>query len=186
MKKLCLTLIFLVFLCGCTNRSKELETGMALRSKLLKASSCTFDAELTADYGDKRFSFSMSCTGDDRGDLTFTVTAPESISGITGTVTQNSGKLTFDGTALQFDLMADGQVSPVSAPWVVLKTLRSGCITSACREDGAVRLSIDDSYEDDALHLDIWLDGEDLPQKADIRYGDRRILSLVIKNFVIS
>ena len=52
-------------------------------------------------------------------------------------------------------------------------------------EEGAVRLSIDDRYEEDALHLDIWLDAESLPSRADIFYDDRRILSLTVKNFTV-
>lgn len=183
MKKVGALLILLCFLSGCSGASKEIERGMALRSKILKASECSFDAAITADYGDKLYSFSMACQADTQGNLTFTVTAPETLAGISGRVGSDGGKLTFDDTALQFDLMADGQVTPVSAPWVFLKTLRSGCLTSAGTEDGVLRLSIDDSYADDALHLDIWLDGEDLPARAEILYGGRRILSVSVANF---
>lgn len=183
MKKVGALLILLCFLSGCSGASKEIERGMALRSKILKASECSFDAAITADYGDKLYSFSMACQADPQGNLTFTVTAPETLAGISGRVGSDGGKLTFDDTALQFDLMADGQVTPVSAPWVFLKTLRSGCLTSAGTEDGVLRLSIDDSYADDALHLDIWLDGEDLPARAEILYGGRRILSVAVTNF---
>lgn len=183
MKKVGALLILLCFLSGCSGASKEIERGMALRSKILKASECSFDAAITADYGDKLYSFSMACQADTQGNLTFTVTAPETLAGISGRVGSDGGKLTFDDTAMQFDLMADGQVTPVSAPWVFLKTLRSGCLTSAGTEDGVLRLSIDDSYADDALHLDIWLDGEDLPARAEILYGGRRILSVAVTNF---
>lgn len=183
MKKVGALLILLCFLSGCSGASKEIERGMALRSKILKASECSFDAAITADYGDKLYSFSMACQADTQGNLTFTVTAPDTLAGISGRVGSDGGKLTFDDTALQFDLMADGQVTPVSAPWVFLKTLRSGCLTSAGTEDGVLRLSIDDSYADDALHLDIWLDGEDLPARAEILYGGRRILSVSVANF---
>lgn len=183
MKKVGALLILLCFLSGCSGASKEIERGMALRSKILKASECSFDAAITADYGDKLYSFSMACQADTQGNLTFTVTAPETLAGISGRVGSDGGKLTFDDTALQFNLMADGQVTPVSAPWVFLKTLRSGCLTSAGTEDGVLRLSIDDSYADDALHLDIWLDGEDLPARAEILYGGRRILSVAVTNF---
>lgn len=183
MKKVGALLILLCFLSGCSGASKEIERGMALRSKILKASECSFDAAITADYGDKLYSFSMACQADTQGNLTFTVTAPETLAGISGRVGSDGGKLTFDDTALQFDLMADGQVTPVSAPWFFLKTLRSGCLTSAGTEDGVLRLSIDDSYADDALHLDIWLDGEDLPARAEILYGGRRILSVGVTNF---
>lgn len=185
MKKVWALLILLCLLTGCSDGSSEMERGLALRDRLLSASSCGFDADITADYGDKVYTFSMKCTADARGDMTFTVTAPETIAGITGSVSEAGGRLTFDQTALQFDLMADDQVTPVSAPWILLKTLRSGYITSTTREDDLLRLTIDDSYEEDALHLDIWLDADDIPSRAEILYDGRRILSLSVANFEI-
>ena len=186
MKRVGVLVVLLLFLTGCSNSSKEIERGMALRAKLLQGSSCSFDAEITADYGDKVYTFDMSCQGDPQGDMTFTVTAPETIAGITGTVCDEGGQLTFDNTALHFDLLADDQLSPVSGPWILLKTLRSGYLTSACMEDDRLRLTIDDSYDEDALTLDIWLNTEDVPTRAEILYDGRRILSLDVKNFVIS
>lgn len=151
----------------------------------MQSQQCSFDAEITADYGDKLHQFAVSCQGDNNGDLIFLVNQPETISGITGKLTDSGGKLTFDETALQFDTMADDQITPVSAPWIFLKTLRSGNLTSAGMEGDLLRLSIDDSYEEDALHLDIWLDEEDMPKRAEILYAGRRILSLDVKNFQI-
>lgn len=157
---------------------------MDLRVKLL-SSGCTFDAEITADYGDEIYTFFVACEGDSQGNLAFTVTRPDSIAGITGVIGQEGGKLTFDDTALTFPLLADDQLSPVSAPWILLKTLRGGYLTAAGMEEDLLRLTIDDSYEEDALQLDIWLDGQDCPVRADILYDGRRILALTVTNFQI-
>lgn len=183
MKKVGTLLLLLCFLTGCSGGEKDLERAMALRSRLLKAAVCSFDAAVEADYGDKTYSFSMACQADAQGNLSFTVTTPETIAGITGTLGSGGGKLTFDGTALQFDLMADDQLTPVSAPWIFLKTLRGGYLTSAGAEEDLLRLSIDDSYSDDALHLDIWLDSADTPVRGEILYDGRRILSVAVANF---
>jgi hypothetical protein len=51
-------------------------------------------------------------------------------------------------------------------------------------EAGCIRVAIDDSYGEDALHLDIWLDENDLPKRGEILWKGRRILSLDIENFV--
>ena len=185
MKRTALVLILLLFLTGCASAGKEIERGMALRSRLLSAEGCSFDAAVTADYGDKVYAFSLFCEGDSKGNLSFSVTEPESIAGITGSITDEGGKLTFDETALQFDLMADEHLSPVSAPWILLKTLRSGYLTSACMEESLLRLTIDDSYDEDALQLDIWLDAGDLPLRAEILFDERRILSIDVTNFQI-
>ena len=183
-KKLSVLLIVLLFLVGCSGKQEEMERAMTLRAKLL-ASECSFDAKITADYGDKLYVFAMTCQGDSRGNLTFTVTEPESIAGITGIISQDGGRLTFDDTALAFPLMADDQLTPVSAPWIFLKTLRGGYLTSANTEEELLHLTIDDSYEEDALQLDIWLDGQNLPVQSDILYDGRRILTVQVSNFTL-
>ena len=184
MKKACLVLLILL-LTGCSGESEQLDRGMQLRSRLLKAPECRFDVCITADYGDKLYSFSMCCQGNAQGDVSFTVAEPETIAGITGRISDTGGQLTFDDAALQFDPMADGQITPVMAPWIFLKTLRGGYRTSAGQEGELLRLSIDDSYADDALHLDIWLNQEDVPVQGQILYDGRRILSLTVTNWVI-
>ena len=185
MKKWLLCLLLLAGLCGCSGESKELERGLALRTSLLKASGLTFEAEITADYGDKLHQFSMNCQADGEGNVAFTVTAPETIAGITGRITEEGGAVTFDDVALLFDLLTDEQLSPVSAPWILVKTLRSGYLRSVGQEEKGLRLTVDDSYADDALMVDIWLDEQDLPKRAEILYDGRRILTLLGKNPVL-
>lgn len=186
MKKVLPLILAAVLLTGCSQTPKEVERALALRSKLLQASSCTFDAEITADYGEILHVFRMNCAADAQGGVAFRVTAPESIAGITGTLSKQGGALTFDDAALYFDLLADEQLSPVSAPWVLMKALRGGYLTSAGVENGQLRVSVNDSYEEDALNLDVWLDAGDIPQRADICYAGKRILSLKLENMQIS
>ena len=186
MKRIGLLLCAFLLLTGCSGKGKELDRAMELRRKLLGASECSFRAEITADYGEILHVFRMNCTVDDQGGVSFRVTAPESIAGITGTLSKQGGALTFDDTALYFDLLADQQLSPVSAPWVLMKALRGGNITSAGVEKGSLRISVDDSYEENALNLEVWLDSEDIPQRADICYAGKRILSLNLENVRIS
>ena len=183
MKRLAVCLAFL-FLTGCAD-SSELREGMELRSRILQSSECSFSVTIQADYGDSLSEFSMDCTADGKGNVGFTVTAPESIAGISGTLSGSGGTLTFDGTALDFGYLAEGELSPVSSPWIFLNTLRSGNITSACKEEEKIRLSVNDSYEEDALRLDIWLDESNLPVFADVLCNGRRILALTVRNFRI-
>jgi len=185
LRKCAVLLVCFLLLAGCSSQPKEMEAGLELRSKLLQATACSFKAGITADYGDKIHTFTMDCHADSCGDVTFTITEPDVISGITGNLSGDGGNLTFDDHALHFELMAEEQLSPVSAPWIFLKTLRSGYITSAGREDGRILLSIDDSYEEDPLRLDIWLNSENLPEEAQILFEGRRILSVSVEHFTI-
>ncbi len=185
MKRMLAVVLIVGLLAGCSAGKSEIDRAMALRQKLLEGSGCSFDAVITADYGDKIYTFRMDCQGDKEGNLAFTVTEPDTISGITGNISHEKGALTFDDKVLAFELLSEGQVTPVSAPWLIINTLRSGYL-SACGTDGEnLRIAIDDSYEEDALHLDIWLDSADLPIRAEILWQGRRIVSADIRNFTI-
>ena len=182
MKKLAALMIVVVLLVGCTGKRDEMDRVMNLRAALLGSGGCTFTAQITADYGDELHKFALYCEGMNNGDLGFRVEQPETISGITGRFKGKEGALTFDDVVLAFPLLADGQVTPVSGPWIFLKTLRSGCISAVCREEDLLHLTVDDSYAEDALRLDIWL-RENVPVQADISHDGQRILSLDVKNF---
>ena len=185
MKKLAAVMLALVFLTGCTGKDDEMDRCMALRARLLGCESCTFDAVVTADYGDALQSFSLRCEGKADGDLGFEVLEPESIAGITGRFEDGEGKLTFDDVALQFPLLADEQVTPVSGPWILMKTLLGGYLTAANEEEDLLHLTINDSYEEDALQMEIWLNADDLPINAEILYDGRRIVTMTVENFQI-
>ena len=178
---ICIVLMFL--LVGCSGGEAQLNRGVALRESLLQSQGCGFTAEITANFTDQIYQFSMDCAVSKEGTLTFTVQAPESIAGITGKIAGNSGKLIFDDQALSFPLLADGEVSPVSAPWLMIRALMSGYLTSCGMDGDSLRLTIDDSYADNALQVDIWLDSQDHPARAELLWQGRRVLSLTVKGF---
>lgn len=180
MKRLLAVMFAALFLTGCNNQ--EFDEVMEVREKI--RAGCSFLAQITADYGDEIYTFCMDCQADELGAVTFTVTEPETIAGITGRISDEGGKLTFDDQALAFELMADGQITPVSAPWIFVRTLRGGYLKSCARTDDGFMAVIDDSYREDALQLDIWMDCEGIPQSGEILWDGRRILSIVVKEFV--
>lgn len=182
MKRILAVLLVLVLLPGCADQGSELDRAMALRTKLL-SQAVTFDAFITADYGDTIHTFTLSCRSDTQGNVSFVVTEPLSIRDVSGSINGGTGKLTFDDKAVAFDLLADGQLSPISAPWVMMKALRSGYLTSCGKEGQYLRLTVDDSYADSAMHLDVWLEKDDLPVRAEILWQGRKILSVAVSNF---
>ncbi len=182
MKPLIMLLCAVLLLTGCASDGVQLQNAMTLRAQL-QQQEAAFDALITADYGDKTHSFTVSCAAHTDGSLAFTVQAPDAIAGISGTVSATGAALKFDQQALAFPVLADGQVTPVCGPWILINTLRSGYLTSSGREGEYLRLAIDDSYQDDALHLDIWLDENNLPARGEILWQGRRVLSIAVTNF---
>lgn len=181
MKKL-LPVLLMLFLWGCTAKDDAMEEALGIRGKLL-ASGCTFRCTVTADDSGTLETFTLDCGSDMDGGLNFAVEAPESISGITGSVDGEEGRLTFDDQVIGFPLLAQDRISPVSAPWILMNTLRKGCITSVARTDTGLLLCIDDSYADDALNLEVWTDLQGIPIAGEISWQGRRMVSMVIEGF---
>lgn len=185
MKRLLVCVLVVLCLSGCT-RENGIDRTIDLRQKILTAQKCEFIGEIFADYGDVLYSFELQCVFDQQGNMEFSVIAPDSIGGITGKIEGQIGYLTFDDKSLAFPLLADDQLTPVSAPWVFMKCLRSGYIHSAGTQGDMTYVCINDSFQDDALQLDIWLNQNDIPVRAEILYLNKRILTISIAGFVCS
>ena len=182
MKVLGAVMVVLMFLSGCGSGDAALEGAMAFRDRLLDASGLEFAAQITADYGTEVDSFGMEIRSDSDGNVAFEVTTPDPISGITGTVTRAGGALTFDDTILGFPMLAEGRLAPAAAPWVLVKALRSGYISSVCKEADQWHLTVLDSYEEDALVLDVWFDADWLPVHSEILFKGETILTLALED----
>lgn len=183
MKKLAYMMVLLLALWGCSRENVGIDRAMNLRTSLLNGNGCAFDAKITADFGDKTYEFSLQCQADQKGDLRFRVQKPEGIEGITGSISEEGGKLTFDNRALAFPLLADGILSPISGPWVMIKAMRSGYVRLSAQEEQLLRITVDDSYAEDAVTIDLWIDAENRPVRADLYENNRRIMVLEIENF---
>ncbi len=180
--KLAVILCITIILCGCGNSSNSLKEGMDLRRQILESSGCSFHGTITADYGEKIYIFEMDCKTDKDGTLQFTVTKPDTIAGITGKIDNEGGAITFDDKVLAFQTLADGQVTPVTAPWLLMKTLRSGYIRDSVETKEGIEISVDDSYREDALRLNIFVKNG-LPAEGEIYWQGRRILTVLVEDF---
>lgn len=176
-------MLVVVFLSGCTKETTALERAMQLRSQLTAGNGCAFDVVVTADYSEHIYQFRMHCQTDRSGDLMFSVVAPETIAGISGIVTTQCGKIVFDDKVLAFDTIVEGNVSPVSAPWLMIKTLCGGYIKACSEDSDGLYIQIDDSYAENSLFMEIWTNGQDLPVRGEILWEGRRILSMDVDNF---
>lgn len=177
-----LVLLLLIFLAGCSGPDPDMEAALELRSRCLASQGISFRAHIRADYITQIEEFALDCTLDGGDTMSFRVVEPENIADIRGTVTGAEGTVGFDDTVLAFPLMAQGRLSPLSGPWVVLKAIRSGNILAAGREGELLRLTIDDSYQDNALTVDLWLE-EGQPCQAEIAWEGLRCLSMTFDDF---
>lgn len=183
MRKIIPFFLTVVLLTACSSEEKTLEPAILFRAGLLNAKGCTFTAEVTADYGDLVYEMTMDCAAAD-GTTAITVTEPEPISGITADIANATGTVTFDGMALDFGVLEDGQLAPLAAPGIAVESWNTAYIASAGEADGYYRVTYENGYEDEKIIVDTWFSVDDhIPQYAELRTGSRSLIKMTILNF---
>ena len=173
----------LVVLSGCAKANDKMANILSFREELLSAEQCTFQTNITADYGKQLYHFSVDCSSDKEGNVLFSVSSPETIAGITGRINGHGGQLIFDDAVLAFPFLAEGLLSPISAPWVFMNALRSGYIVSCGNQEDGIRLTLNDTYAENALRVDVSMNENCMPYFAEIYWKNARVLSFAIENF---
>ena len=183
MKRFIALFLALVFT-GCAAQDEAADRFLTLRQTMQSANQCTFRTAVTSDYGDYLHSFVLDCAYD--GELlTFTVVAPDSIAGITGQFRGEKGALTFDGKILALESLADGQIPPVSAPWILLRSLIGGYLEATSEISEGIILHLRETYADDSVKVQVQLNDNGHPWKAEIIWQGRRILTMDVENFQV-
>lgn len=182
MKKVMALLLTFWMLSGCSGTKDTQDKLLKMREELSRHE-YAFLANIHADFGENTYDFVLDCRFDTAGSMTFTVNSPETISGITGKITATGGKLTFDDKAVAFCLLADGDISPVSAPWLVTKGLRSGFLASWREEGSDTMVTIDDSFEGSEISFQVLISNDLHPISAEVIWEGRCILSMTVENF---
>lgn len=183
MKAYIAVILVAVLLLGCGKQDGDLSPMMDLRQRLGQGAGCSFCAEVTADYGDRFYTFVMKCSVDETASLHFELIEPETISGICGTVTQSGGKLEFEDQVILFEPLTQGQLPPAIAPWLLYKTMTSGYIRAVSRDGEALMYTIDDTFASDELTAHLTVQKESVPSYCEIFWNNRRILTLNISAF---
>lgn len=184
MKRLAILLLAMLMLAGCSKESTDMDLILSLRQSL-QTNSCSFDVDVVADYLEEVQCFSLHCSADPQGNMEFSVTEPESIRGISGNLTSERGELTYEDKILAFSMLADGMLSPVAAPWMVIRSLQSGYIVGYGDKNQSLCVTIDDVFEQEEFRLEVSLNEKNVPIYAEIYWKGHRILSMIIDNFKI-
>lgn len=175
-------LLCLLTACG-SKESEELQAPMDFRTQLLQAGACTFSASVTADYGDSVQVFDLHCDCKTDGTANLGITAPETICGITAQVAEGGGRLTFDGAAVSFGTLADGNIAPICAPSVLVAAWADAYICTAGAEGITRRITYEHGYDEERLLIDCWFDEKNIPICAEICYNNVTVLKIKIADF---
>ncbi len=168
-------------LTGCRSGDRNLSDALNFRTKLLGSNGCTFTCHVDADYGDGVHSFSMDCDFEGES-CSFTITAPDSIRGISAKVEDDGSELSFEDLRLEYGTLANGYVAPLTAPWIIASAWTEGYIDHAGRDGEDYVLVIRKGYDKEELTVISWL-RHGVPVHAEVLYQGEKVLTVKIENF---
>lgn len=118
---------------GAAGQSGPQQRALAIRTEYLAADGCTAKLDVTADYGQRVYTYTVdvSVTG---GESALTVIAPEELAGITARLTDGESQLEYDGAVLETGPLSGDALTPLSAVPALLEYARSGFMDSCAAE----------------------------------------------------
>ena len=184
-KKLVPILLCLVLLLsGCRKENRALQSALDFRTALLGVQSCGFSAETEADFGDRIYDFTLECVyrpAEESASLT--VTAPDTIAGISAEAGGRDAQLQFEDVSLELGTLAGGHVAPLELPRLLGNAWTGGYIDSVS-EGGEGRLvTYRVGYGDEELVVYTYFNDQMTPVRAEVYHGGTCVLSADIENF---
>lgn len=160
-----------------------MQQALDFRTQLLNAEAVRFRADVTADYEDHVYTFSLDCSYSD-GAAAVTVSEPQTLAGITAEVSEDGTKIQFGDTAVDFGTLAGGRLAPMAAGYLLGKSWTGEYISAAGEENGRLRMTVLSGYGDDELTVDTWFSPDTgVPEYCEISYEGRKVLSAVLSDF---
>lgn len=174
------------FPCSCRPARPNVRPSRPLtfRTALLQSGGCSFTAAITADYGESAASFTLDCVFSPETGASVTVTEPESIAGIQAQVKDTAASVSYDGMQLGLGSLANGNLAPLAAPYVLGQCWAGEYIDATGTEDSLLRTTYRMGYEEKELVVDTWFSQEPLaPVRAELSFEGRMVLRADISAF---
>lgn len=181
---ICAPMMTLLLLAGCAGgpgMSRAEELALTIRGEYLELTGCTMGAAITADYGQRVvcYEVDVACQGEKTA---LTLTAPDTVAGITAHAEGEKGQLEYDGMWVETGPLDEDGLTPMSAIPALLEAARSGYISACALEEEDTLLRVDcgdpEKQPGTGTEYTLWFDVQSHSlRKGEVRCdGFRRVL----------
>ena len=180
-----LALALSMALCACakTNQPDAAQQALSFRQEML-AGDCSFQAEITADFGDTVSRFSLSCAHTQESGTTMTITAPETLAGLIAEAGGEEVKLVFEDTEASFGTLSGLGLSPMAAPELMCRAWQSGYVQDSGMEEELAHVTYLCGYGEDELRVDTWFQAG-VPVRAELFCDGRMAVQIDVTDFIL-
>lgn len=189
-------MILLLLLPACgeeSSQSKADRMALELRSEYLAMTACAGRADLTVDYGQRVYDFTVDFSHDAQAGTELVLAAPENIAGVRVRIAAGETFLEYDDLSLETGILSDDGLSPVSALPFLFRELTEGyiaeCAFEPLGETETLRLICRDpeGQPGSGTETSLWFDAEThLPLQAEIAVDGFTVIRCVLSDFSCS
>ncbi len=169
-RKMCVRMMILCLMlasCGASSaESKAEQLALTIRTEYLAMTACSGQVDITADYGQRVYSYSAQVSWEKEGDTLLTLTAPEEAAGLTARIRNGETWLEYDGISLETGPLTPEGLAPIDAIPALLTYVREGfmaeCGEETLGERETVKICCRDPEEPagSGIEASLWLDWE--------------------------
>lgn len=169
-------------LTACTKETAA-DAAAALQQSWQTHASTALTCDLTADYGDRVYPFTLTCTETPTA-AEVTITEPSSVAGVTARVTDDGATLTYDGAEVFTGALTPEGLSPMEAVPLMFRLWREGLILEAAFEPVKDTPCLTVLYRvTDEVSLRTWFSLEtSLPLMAELISGGYAVITASFTN----
>lgn len=171
-KRICVLLIGIACLlvsCGKGGGKRETEELLQrLRGRYLELTACGGHGELTADYGQRVYTYGIDFVWRKEGETRLVLTAPENVAGAVAHIEKGETALEFDGVMLETGALDSAGLTPIDAIPALLTYAREGFVSSCVVEETEekrilhVVCSDPEKSPGEGIEADLWFDCDTL------------------------
>ena len=172
---------------GGMSRGEEL--ALEIRGEYLAMGSCTAQAKVQADYGERVYRYEMTLSWSPE-ETVLTLTSPQTVAGLTARAAGEESFLSYDGLVLETGPLDQEGLSPVSALPALMQAARSGFITGCGLEElgelETVRVSCGDPEGEpgQGREVELWFDTDTHALvRGEIRVDGRQVIACAFSDF---
>ena len=136
-RRLCAPMIILCLVltaCGGQGERQAEQLALDIRGEYMEMTACAGQMEVTADYGQRVYEYSISLQWEAQGDTVLTITAPETVAGVTARIRAGQTALEYDGVRVETGTLNEAGLSPMDALPALLRAAREGFIAECGME----------------------------------------------------
>jgi len=185
---MCVLMISLLLTaCGSRGNQTPTDRALALRGQYLSAGGCTARMRVTADYGQRVYTYVVDAQVRG-GETVLTVRQPEEIAGITAHLQQGESFLSYDGVMLETGPLAEDGLTPLSALAALLEAVRSGFIDSCGTQGEELYILCRDPADPpgDGRETGLWFGMDGCLLRGEVSVDGRRVVQCEFEEFALN